>query len=535
MRLPLVLLLCAAAATAQIRFREVAADRGLKFTLENNPTERKHLIETMTGGVAAFDADGDGFTDVFFVNGAAVPSLDKSAPKFHNRLFRNVEGRSFTDVTDSSGLAGVGYAMGVAAADFDNDGDQDLFVAGVGRNRLYSNRGDGVFDDVTAISGIKDETWSVAALWLDFDNDGRLDLWVVNYLDWTPEFDTYCGDQPAGVRSYCHPRLFEGLSDTLYRNLGDGKFEDISKSSGVGNRKGKGMSAAAADFDDDGYLDVFVTNDKEASFLWRNNGDGTFEEVGLLVGGALPDSGNPVSAMGVDFRDYDNDGLPDIAYTALRGERTLLFRNEGEGLIIDAGFSSGLGRLSVDASGWGVGLYDFDNDGRKDLFTANSHVNDTVAHFEPTEYLMHNRVYHGASGGKFQPADASGFHSAPPRAHRGAAFLDYNQDGRVDIVVSSLSGAAELWENVSAPNAWLTIDLQGSASNRDGIGARVRVDDQHNHATQAVGYASSSDLLHFGLGAAQTAREVEILWPSGQRQLLHNVSANRRLTVREPQ
>jgi hypothetical protein len=277
-----------------------------------------------------------------------------------------------------------------------------------------------------------------------------------------------------------------------------------------------------------------VTNDKEPSFLWHNLGEGRFEEVGLFAGGALPDSGTPVSAMGVDFRDYDEDGQPDLVYTALRGERTLIFRNGGDGLLDDAGYESGLAKLSVDASGWGVGLYDFDNDGRKDLFTANSHVNDTVEHFEPTKYRMHNRVYAGAAGGRFIIVADSGLTQGPPRAHRGAAFADFNHDGRIDVVVASLGEPAELWENVSQPGAWLQVELEGADSNLDGLGAKVRADQLHNHAAQAVGYASSSSVLHFGLGAAEKVSELEISWPSGKRQVLENVEVNQRLKVAEP-
>jgi hypothetical protein len=524
-------------APAPIRFQDVAKSAAVDFIVENNPTPRKHMIETMAGGVAAFDYNGDGRTDIFFTNGAAIPSLRKESPKYWNRLFRNDGGMKFTDVTEQAGLAGAGYSMGAAAADYDNDGKVDLFVAGVYQNLLYRNLGGGKFEDVTAKSGIKSDRWSVAAGWFDYDNDGLLDLFVVNYAKWTPAFDQFCGDATRNLRVYCHPKYFEPISNQLYHNRGDGTFEDVSEQAGIAQFKGRGMSVAFADYDGDGFTDIFVTNDNLPNFLFHNRGDGTFEEVGLTAGVALLDHGKAVASMGADFRDYDNDGLPDIAITALTGDTFPLFRNIGKGAFQDATYSSRLGPQSIRWSGWGNGLFDFNNDGSKDLFTANSHVNDKIDLFEATPYKQSNRVFTNLGNGTFQDVSrdaGQGFDIA--RAHRGCAFADFNGDGKIDVVVSSLAEPAELWENISpGANHWLIVKLIGTRSNRDGIGARIRIGNQWNHMTTAVSYASSSQFgVHFGLGTTNVIDKLEIRWPSGINQTLHNVTADRVLEVHEP-
>jgi|SRR5579871_1792969 len=524
------------AAPAEVRFRNVASAAGLQFVLENSPTARKHLIETMPGGVAAFDYDGDGLTDIYFTNGAAIPSLRKESPKYWNRLYRNRGGMRFEDVTEHAGVAGHGYSMAVAAGDYDNDGHTDLFVAGVEANILYHNRGDGTFEDVTAKAGIRSDRWSIGAAWLDYDNDGLLDLFVVNYVKWSPDFDVFCGDPERQIRTYCHPRFFEGTGNTLYHNEGHGIFKDVSIESGIAAQIGKGMAVAVADFDQDGRPDLFVTNDKVPNFLFHNLGHGKFEEIAFEAGGAMLDSGTPISNMGVDCRDYDNDGFPDIAITALYGETFPLFRNAPGLKISDATYSSRLGPQTRSWSGWGIGMFDFNNDGWKDIFTANSHVNDKVERFEPTQYKLRNSVFVNQKNGTFRDqSETAGPDFQMPRAHRGAAFADFNNDGKIDVVVTALGEPAELWENVTpGDNSWLIVKLQGSDSNRDGIGARVRVSGQYNEMTSAVGYASSSHFgVHFGLGPVKQIDEVEVLWPRGKRQVLKNVPVNQMLRVRE--
>jgi hypothetical protein len=533
----LFLLLSRPAPAESIRFQEVASQAGLGFVLHHHPTPQKHLIETMPGGLAAFDYDGDGLTDIFFSNGAAIPSLEKDHPQYHNRLFRNLGGMKFQDVTAKAGVSGHGYSMGAAVADYDNDGHVDLFVAGVNRNILYRNRGDGAFEDVTQKAGIRSGMWSVAAGWFDFDNDGLLDLFVVNYLNWSPQFDRYCGDRQAGIRLYCHPRFFEGLPNTLYRNRGDGAFEDVTKGSGIERFNAKSMSVAFADYDGDGRLDIFVTSDTQPNLLFRNLGGGRFEEMALLAGVAFNSDGRPVSAMGVDFRDYDNDGLPDINFTALNNETFPLFRNAGDGNFQDVTFRSNLGKLSMTRGGWANGFFDFDNDGWKDLFTANSHVNDEIHRFEASSYRQPNSIFRNLGNGKFDDVSPqAGEAFQQPRAHRGAAFADFDNDGRIDVVVTCLGEPAELWRNTTRrAGNWLVLKLQGTRSNRDGIGAIVRIGNQVNHMTTAIGYASSSHAgLHFGLADQERVAEIEIRWPSGVVQRVRNVPANQVLSVTEP-
>lgn len=533
-----LLYLAVAAVPGPLRFREVGQASGLTFELINSPTAHKYLPETMAGGVAAFDYDGDGHTDIFFTNGAALPSLAKQGERHWNRLFRNIGGLRFQDVTVHAGLQGAGYSIGAVAADFDNDGHPDLFVTGVRHNILYRNRGDGTFEDVTAKSGIGSEEWSVGAAWVDYDNDGLLDLFVVNYVQWAPGLDQFCGDPARGLRVYCRPQLFKGTSNRLYRNLGHGHFADVSEQAGISAHIGKGMAVSVADYDGDGFADLFVTNDKMPNFLFHNLGNGKFEEVAFDAGVALPDAGTEMSAMGADFRDIGNTGFPDIALTALAGETFALFRNDKGKLFNDATLSSRMGPLSRAYSGWGLGIFDFDNDGLKDIFTANSHVNDRVEAFEATEYKQHNSVFRNLGNARFgDVSQAAGMRAeGTARAHRGAAFADFNGDGRIDVVTSSLGARPELWENVGGgANTWLILRLTGVKSNRDGIGTTVRIGQQTNHMTSSVGYASSSLFgVHFGTGQQTQVAEIEIRWPSGIRQTLRNVKTNQVLQVREP-
>ena len=522
------------AAISPIRFRNIAQEAGIDFVLENNPTAEKQLIETMPGGVAAFDYDGDGLVDIFFTNGASIPSLEKNQPKFRNRLYRNLGGMRFKDVTEEAGLPGAGYSMGAAAADFDNDGHVDLFVTGVGSNHLYRNLGNGKFEDVTVKAGLQSNVWSVAAGWFDYDNDGRLDLLVVNYVKWSPTDAPFCGVSNA-LRAYCHPKMFDGLANTLYRNRGDGTFENVSVKAGIAQHIGKGMSVAFADYDHDGQTDIFVTNDKMPNFLFHNRGNGQFEELALETGVALPDHGRDVSGMGTDFRDYDNDGMPDIVVAALAGETFPLFHNNGKAAFDDATYKSGLGRLSNNRSGWSPALIDFNNDGWKDLFVSCSHVNDTVEAFEATPYRLPNAIFANAGNGTFQDFSVgAGADFQVAGVHRGAAFADFNKDGRIDIVVSQLGGRAELWENVSpGDQTWIDVKLTGTKSNRNGLGAHVRIGKQSNDMTSAMGYASSSLIpVHFGTGQSKQV-DIEILWPSGVRQVLKGMRTNQVLEVRE--
>ena len=522
------------ATPGQIRFRDVAAQSGLQFVLQNSPTPHKRMVEAVPGGVAAFDADSDGLVDIFFTNGADPTSLRKLGEQHWNRLFRNLGNFRFSDITERAGVAGHGYSMGAAVADYDNDGDGDLFVAGMRANALYRNDGTGVFSDVTSHAGIASPVWSVAAGWFDYDRDGLLDLFVVNYLDWDPADDRYCGDRDRNLRIYCSPTYYDGLPNTLYRNLGDGTFEDVSDASGIGQHAGKGMSVAFADYDLDGWPDAFVANDTEGDFLFRNLGDGTFEETGLLAGVAFASDGSPISSMGVDFRDYDNDGLPDIHVTALNRQTFPLFRNVGGGLFEDMTARSGLHSLTVSRSGWANALVDFDNDGLRDLFVAGSHVNDLAEQFENASYRQANAVFRNIADGRFMDvSESAGEFGAA--AHRGAAFADFDGDGRVDVVVSVLGGPAELWRNETlGPNRWLGLHLVGTASNSGGIGALVRAGSLVAPVNASVGYASASLVpVHFGLGRSPDRLRVQIEWPSGINQTVEVSDFDRIITVHE--
>jgi len=507
----------------------------LPMIVKNGATGEMHQVETMIAGVAVLDYDGDGWPDIFIANGAALPSLEKRDVSFHNRLFRNNRDGTFTDVTERAGVAGHGYSMGVAAADFDNDGWPDLFVTGVRENILYHNRGDGTFEDVTAKAGLKgDGTWSVAAGWFDYDNDGRLDLFVVHYVQWDPAKEPFCGDPRTGYRAYCHPRFYGPLANALYHNRGDGTFEDVSAASGIAAHPGKGMGLAFADYDHDGRMDVVVANDTAPNLLFHNLGHGRFEEVALKAGIAYNGDGRAISGMGVDFRDYDNDGHEDIAMTALSNEGFALFRNLGRGNFLDVAQAALIASASLRLSGWSAGIYDFDNDGFKDVFTANGHALTDMERVSSLESLEAPAVFRNRGDGRFAHSAAG-----EKALYRGAAFGDLDRDGKVDVVVTRLNEHPLVLRNVTQTgNHWLRVRLHGHRSNRDGIGARIHIvtdsGGQWNHATTSVGYGGSSEReVHFGLGRSTVVRSLEVLWPSGARQELRDVAADRVVEIEE--
>jgi len=515
----------------------------LPFHLESDESQSRNIPETMAGGVAVFDYNGDGRPDIFFANGADLATMKKTSAKYSNRLYRNDGNGVFTDVTAAAGLTGSGFDVGAAVGDYDNDGHPDLFVAGVHGNTLYHNNGNGTFTDVTKKAGLDKSVdpefgpiFSVAAAWVDVNNDGLLDLFVVNYLQWTYAEKPLC--LADTTPEYCHPRFYKGVPDQLFINQGNGTFKDVSKEWGIRQHVGKGMGVGVADYDLDGRPDLFVTNDAEYEFLFHNLGN-KFEEVAFQANVALPEEGSFISGMGLDFRDINNDGYPDIAYVALNRQTFPLLENTGHGDFTEVTASSGMGAESLGMAGFGAALYDFDNDGWKDLFVSRGHVSAT--HPPGTTVEQPNTVFRnlGASG-KWQPlTEEAGFVAATAARHRGCAFGDFDGDGRVDIVVSSMDQDAELWMNRS-PNAghWLDFQLQGVKSNRDGIGARIKVvsksGTQYNHQTSSVCYASSSlGPVHFGLGADRVATRVEITWPSGIVQTLEDVAADRIVKVKE--
>lgn len=511
--------------------------RNLDFVLRNGATGEKHQIETMAGGVAVLDFDNDGHPDLFFTNGARLPGLDKSDPSYWNRLYRNRGDGTFEDVTAIAGLQGAGFCIGVAVGDFNNDGYPDLFVAGVRRNFLYHNLGNGRFEDVTESSGLaqpQEARWAVGGGWLDYDNDGRLDLFVVNYVHWDPAKEPACGDPAGNVRTYCHPRFYQGYSNRLFHNEGNGRFRDVSDSSGVGTHVGKGMAVAFADMDDDGWTDIVVTNDTEPNFLFHNRGNGTFDQLGEAAGVAYNNDGLALSSMGVDFRDVNNDGRPDIFITAVINETFPLFFNSGK-FFNEVTNQLQVGRNTRLLTGWGAGVYDFDNDGRKDLFAATGNVSENTELFSDQHSKQRCLFLRQSTTGIFAPETFG-----PGGLFRGAAFADFDGDGRVDVVTTRLDGPAILFANRSArQNHWLALKLVGTRSNRDAIGAKLHLftnsGQQWNHVTTAVGYASASDrVVHFGLGAETQVKRLEISWPSGTRQTLENLTPDWLLVVTEP-
>lgn len=521
-------------------FTGIAARSSFSYVTHNDLSPRKYFPQPLCGGVALFDFDNDGKLDIFFTNGAKLPELKKTGPGFYNCLLHNKGNGVFEDVTRQAGLAGqnLDYNFGVAAGDYDNDGYQDLFVCSAGRNALYHNNGNGTFTDVTAASGIGHkpaETLSVGAAWLDYDRDGRLDLIVANYTLWNPRTDHRCSAE--GVEYYCDPRLYSpSVPPRLYHNLGHGKFEDATEKAGLGRALGKGMGISIADFNGDGWPDVFIANDTEANSLFINKGDGTFDDRALQLGVAYDDSARAVSAMGSDAQDYDNDGRVDIVYNDLMGQIWGLFRNRGD-VFQYVSPQSRLQQISAPLSGWSVAFIDFDNDGWKDLYSANG----DIENIDPSG-RQHDAMFRNLDGRHFADVStAMGIDFLRAGYQRGAAFGDLNNDGFEDIVVTSLNEPPRILLN-SADNGnhWLVLALSGKSSDRDAVGATVKLTTAsgrvlYNRVSISVGLMSSSDKrVYFGLGDESRISAIEIHWPRGAVQRLANVAADQFLKVEEP-
>jgi hypothetical protein len=517
--------------------------------VQGGTPEKKWIMEANGAGVAVLDYDNDGRMDVFFTNGAKIDDPmpegklpDKSDRKFWNRLYRQNADGTFVDATERAGLSGMPqnqYGMGVAVGDYDNDGFEDLYVTNYGTNTLYHNNRDGSFSDVTKAAGVGAAEWSASAGFFDANNDGRLDLFVTRYVDWSFRNNRYCGERKPGYRAYCHPDNYDGIGNLLYHNNGDGTFTDISSRAGVAGSSGKGLGVAFADYNADGFMDVYVANDSVQSFLYRNNGNSTFSEVGLLAGVGFNEDGKTFAGMGVDFTDYDNDGHPDVFVTDLSNERYMLFRHNGDGSFRDVTNMSGVGGATLLFSGWSTRFVDYDNDGWKDIFVAQGHVMDTIEKTSPNlRYLQPPLLLRNESGRfvRVMPGDVF----QKDWAGRGAAFGDLDNDGDIDVVVSNVGQKAFVLRNEGGNRRnWLGIRLVGTKSNRDGIGSRVKIVSasgltQHYTVNTAVGYLSASDKrLIVGLGGDSSTKLVEIRWPSGAVQTFENVKTGETLEAIE--
>lgn len=528
------------------KFVDVTDKLGVHFKHQASKTSKKYLLETMGSGVAVFDYDNDGRLDLFFANGARIDDPtrkgtvpQKDGPSYWNRLYHQLPDGKFEDVTEKAGLSGFGYSTGVAVGDYDNDGFDDLFVGGYGHSTLYHNNSDGTFSDVTTAAGVAGSGWATSAAWVDYDNDGRLDLVVARYMIWDFD-DIYCGHREQGFRSYCHPDLFKPVSVLLYHNDGNGRFTEVSHKAGI-DRPAKGLGLAIADFDHDGWMDILLANDSIPEYLFHNKGDGTFEEIGLPSGVGLDGSGATFAGMGVDFEDYNNDGWPDVIITDLANQKYALYANAGDGTFDYTTQTTGLGAATMLHSGWGVRFFDFDNDGWKDLFIVQAHVMDTIEVNEPhLRYLECPLLLWNDHGKHFvDVSPQSGEVFQQKSASRAMAIGDLDNDGRVDVVFNSIDGNAKILRNETpGQNHWITLKLVGTKSNRDGIGAQVKITtssgSQYATVTTTSSYQSSSDRrLHFGLGVDTSIRRLEIRWPSGIKQDLSDLQPDQILTVTE--
>ena len=538
----LLLLISSAASTDPIKFRSVTKEAGIHFKHHDGGRGQRYFIEPLGAGAAFLDYNNDGLQDIYLVNGAELSPLterqsDGSEPP-RNALYRNNGDGTFTDVAIAAGVADTGYGMGCAVGDYDNDGFPDLYVTNFGANVFFRNNGDGTFTDVTTQTGTGDTRWGTSCAFIDYDNNGFLDLYVTNYVKYAIESDQVCMDK--GVRVYCDPRLYEGELDILYHNNGDGTFTDMTESAGFSGATGRGLAIAWGDYDDDGDMDVYIANDADQNFLYRNNGDGTFTDVSLTAGVGFSEDGDAENGMGADFGDYDNNGYLDLVVTNFQDQTNTLYHNEGGGLFSDVSYASKIGTMSLPYLAWGVSFCDYDNDGYQDLFIANGHLHENVQAFNPIGfYEQPNLLFRNNRDGTFDEVgtdSGSGMHLE--KVSRGFAYSDYDNDGDLDQLVTNLKGAPDLLENEGGQNAWLTLKLIGTHSNRDAIGAQVKVTTgnltQIREVRSGSSYLSQSDMrLHFGVGKHRRVDRVEIRWPSGLQEQLEGIEANQTLTLVE--
>ena len=527
-------------------FVDITQRLGINFQYRASHTSRKYLLETMGAGVALFDYDNDGRLDIYFANGAPLADPTprgtvphKTDPQYWNRLYHQKPDGTFEDVTEKAGLQGTGYGMGVAVGDYDNDGFEDLYVTAYGGNRLYHNNGNGTFTDLNAAAGVAGGGWATSAAWVDLDGDGFLDLIVLRYLDWDFD-DIWCGERKEGYRSYCHPDYFKPISPLVYHSNKDGTFTEVARKLGLG-KPGKGLGVALADYDRDGYIDLFVANDSMVEFLYHNKGDGMFEDVGLASGVAVDIDGRTYAGMGVDFADYNNDGSPDIVVTDLANQRYALYQNNSDGTFTYASQTLGIAQMTLSHSGWGVRFLDYDNDGWEDLLIAQGHDLDTIELDHPNLHYREPMLLARNTGHGF--ADVSGQSGSvfgQAWVSRGMATGDLDNDGRLDAVVTTNDGPVHILHNeTSTRNHWILLKLVGHKSNRDAIGAEVTLvtstGSQYATVSTAGSYLSSSDKrVHFGLGQDRTVQKIEIRWPSRTRQTLKDIPADQMFQIDEP-
>ena len=546
LRIPHVILLTAFLAVpvtthvppASVQFNDITGSAGITFKHALSP-EKKYIAESMSGGVALFDYDNDGYLDIFFVNSLTVELL-KANKKTRSALYRNNHDGTFSDVTDKAGVGDVGWGMGCAVGDFNNDGFDDLYVTSIGPDHLFKNNGNGTFTDVTQKAGVSDPRFSTGAAFLDYDNDGRLDLFVTNYVDFDINHLPTFGEGPTcqfkGVPVQCGPRGLRGAGDSLFHNNGDGTFTDVSQKAGVADSRGYyGLGVVAGDFDGDGWTDIFVANDSTPNFLYHNNGNGTFSEVGFESGTALDKNGNEQGCMGVTLGDYDHDGLQDLFITNFDDEYNVLYHNAGRGSFVDVSYEAGVAMISLPYVGWGTKFFDYDNDGWLDLFIANGHAYPQRDRYSQRKLLFRNNRDRTFS----EIAAQVGSVLMEERASRGTAFGDIDNDGDVDIVVNDLDGLPQLLRNDGGnKNNWIMVKTIGTKSNRDGIGAKVKIVSgdliQVDEVRSGGSYISQNDLrLHFGLEKRTVVDQIQVRWPSGVVDTLTNVPVNKIVTVKE--
>jgi len=533
-----------ASPTSGVTFVDVVRAAGIRFQHNNASSEEKYLIETMGSGCGGIDFDQDALLDLYLVNGAAT-NVYKPAHLVRSALYRNNGDGTFTDVTEKAGVGAQGlFGMGVAVGDLDNDGFPDLFVCGYGRSFLYHNNGNGTFTDVTKRAGVENGgRWASSAAWFDYDNDGRLDLVIANYVDWSPGRNFYCGDRGPGMRSYCHPDDFNPEPPTLFHNNGDGTFTDVSQSSSLASKPGNGLGVVTFDYDHDGWQDIFIANDHMPNSLFHNNRNGTFSEVGYLAGVAVSADGQFEAGMGTDAADTTNNGRMDLVVMHLDMQLARLYQNLGDGTFEDATARSKLSYSTFHMSEFGTKLFDYDNDGWRDLFMANGHVLDNIQRYRAeVSYAEPKLMFRNIGHGVFENvSDRLGADFVLPRVSRGAAVGDFDNDGDLDILVNNCGQAPQLLRNDGGNrNHWLEILLMGTKSNRDGVGARVKLVSGdlvlYDQRKGGMSYQSAQDpRLHFGLGQRTKIDSIEIEWPSGIETKLGGVKCDQIIAIKEGQ